>query len=56
MTKDVLITVNGLRLEGSEADDIELVMSTYYSKKEVKIIFYMKNIFRKQMRQQNVIL
>ena len=39
MTKDVLITVNGLRLEGSEADDIELVTSGTYYSKEVKIYF-----------------
>lgn len=41
MTKDVLITVNGLRLEGSEADDIELVTSgTYYSKRGKDYILY----------------
>ncbi len=45
MTKDVLITVNGLRLEGSEADDIELVTSgTYYSKRGKDYILYEEHL------------
>lgn len=41
MTKDVLIMVNGLRLEGNETDDIELVTpGTYYSKRGKDYILY----------------
>lgn len=45
MTKDVLITVNGLRLEGNESDDIELVTSgTYYSKRGKDYILYEEHL------------
>lgn len=41
MTKDVLITVSGLRLEGNETDDIEIVTpGTYYSKRGKDYILY----------------
>lgn len=41
MTKDVLITVNGLRLESNETEDIEVVTSgTYYSKRGKDYILY----------------